>query len=57
MDRKGGLHLTTGFWIRVAASIVIASSLPFLIVNPSNPIAQGIFAFGNFLFVIGGNVK
>ncbi|HLC37176.1 MAG TPA: hypothetical protein VJJ53_00115 [Candidatus Nanoarchaeia archaeon] len=57
MDKKGLLHLTTGFTIRIVASLIIALSLPFLISNPSNPIAQGLFAFGNFLMVIGANVK
>ena len=43
--------------IRVSAGIIVALSLPYLVTNPSNPIAQGIFAFGNFLLVIGANVR
>ncbi|MBI2672188.1 hypothetical protein HYX16_04605 [Candidatus Woesearchaeota archaeon] len=57
MGKKGLLHLTAGFVVRIIASLIIAISLPFLISNPTNPIAQGVFAFGNFLMVIGANVK
>jgi len=57
MDKKGLMDLTAGFIARIVASLIIAISLPFLISNPTNPIAQGVFAFGNFLMVIGANVK
>lgn len=57
MNKKGELRLTMGFTVRIVAGLVIFLSLPFLISNPQNPIAQGIFAFGNFLMVIGANVK
>jgi len=57
MDKKGEISLSTGFVIRVIAGIIIAVSLPYLVANPSNPITQGIFAFGNFLLVIGANVR
>ena len=57
MDKKGVVHFSTGFAIRTLAGIITAASLPFLIVNPSSPIAQGFFAFGNFLLVIGANVE
>lgn len=57
MGKKGLLPLTAGFVVRIIASLIIAISLPFLISNPTNPIAQGVFAFGNFLMVIGANVK
>lgn len=57
MTKKGEVHITTGFSIRIIAGFIIALSLPFLITNPSSPIAQGVFAFGNFLLVIGANVK
>ncbi len=57
MSKKGLLNLTVGLIVRIVAGLIIALSLPFLISNPSNPIAQGAFAFGNFLMVIGANVK
>jgi len=57
MRKRGQFDLTTGLAIRIVASLIIFLSLPFLITNPLNPIAQGIFAFGNFLMVIGANVK
>ncbi len=57
MTKKGEIQPTVGFIIRIIAGMVIALSLPFLIANPTNPIAQGIFAFGNFLLVIGANVR
>ena len=57
MDKGVSLHFTTGFVIRTIAGLITAFSLPFLITNPSNPIAQGFFAFGNFLLVIGANVE
>ena len=57
MGKKGTVDLTLGLWIRIIAGSIIALSLPFLVTNPFNPIAQGIFAFGNFLLVIGANVK
>lgn len=57
MQKIGQLNLSTGFIIRVLAGIIIALSLPYLVANPSNPIVQGIFAFGNFLLVIGANVR
>ena len=57
MIKNGEIQLTTGFIIRIIAGMIIALSLPFLIANPTNPIAQGIFAFGNFLLVIGANVR
>ncbi|MBS3167316.1 hypothetical protein J4403_03875 [Candidatus Woesearchaeota archaeon] len=57
MMKKGQIHLTTGITIRLISGVVIGLSLPFLIINPQNPIFQGIFAFGNFLMVIGANVK
>ncbi len=55
--KKEAIHFTTGFIIRMIAGFITAFSLPFLILNPSNPIAQGFFAFGNFLLVIGANVE
>ena len=57
MPKKGEINLTLGFSIRLLASLIVAVSLPFLVANPTNPIAQGVFAFGNFLLVIGANVK
>ncbi|HIH34691.1 MAG TPA: hypothetical protein HA282_05170 [Nanoarchaeota archaeon] len=57
MGKKGNVDLTLGLWIRIIAGSIVALSLPFLVTNPFNPIAQGIFAFGNFLLVIGANVK
>ncbi|MEK6940535.1 MAG: hypothetical protein AABW49_01390 [Nanoarchaeota archaeon] len=57
MDRRGQINFTAGFTVRIIAGSIIALSLPFLIAYPSNPIAQGIFAFGNFLLVIGANIK
>ncbi len=57
MAKKGEIHLTSGFAVRIIAGLVIAISLPFLIASPSNPLAQGFFAFGNFLMVIGANVR
>ena len=43
-----------GFVVRTVASVIIVTSLPFLIVNPTNIIAQIIFGFGNFLMLLGG---
>jgi hypothetical protein len=57
MHKTGAIHFTTGFAIRTIAGLITAFSLPFLVTNPSNPIAQGFFAFGNFLLVIGANVE
>lgn len=57
MAKRGEAGLTIGFGTRIIAASIVALSLPFLISNPSNTIAQGIFAFGNFLLVIGANVK
>lgn len=57
MDKQGKVHLTIGLIVRIVAGLIISLSLPFLITNPANPIAQGVFAFGNFLMVIGANVK
>jgi hypothetical protein len=56
MDKKA-LSLTNGFIIRLFASVIDVISLPFLILNPSNPLAQISFGFGNFLLVIGGLVE
>tara|TARA_Y100000034_G_scaffold136049_1_gene210494 strand:+ start:559 stop:720 length:162 start_codon:yes stop_codon:yes gene_type:complete len=44
----------TGFTLRVVAGFVVVITMPFIITNPSNPIALVLFAFGNFLMVIGG---
>lgn len=57
MSKKGQVNFTAGFTVRIVAGSIIALSLPFLIAYPSNPIAQGIFAFGNFLLVIGANIR
>ncbi|MDP3639747.1 MAG: hypothetical protein Q8R53_00905 [Nanoarchaeota archaeon] len=57
MTNRGELHFTVGFVMRIVASLIIALSLPFLVLNPTNPIPQGFFAFGNFLLVIGANVR
>ena len=57
MNKDGLVHLSIGFSIRIIAGTIIALSLPFLIANPLNPISQGIFAFGNFLLVIGANIR
>ncbi|HLC86597.1 MAG TPA: hypothetical protein VJG30_04895 [Candidatus Nanoarchaeia archaeon] len=57
VNEAGDLHLTTGFILRLTATAIIVLSLPFLVSNPSNVIAQVIFAFGNFLLVIGANVR
>ncbi|HLD16029.1 MAG TPA: hypothetical protein VJB94_05670 [Candidatus Nanoarchaeia archaeon] len=54
---KGALNLSVGLTIRIVAALIVVLALPFLILNPANPIWQGIFAFGNFLLVIGANVK
>lgn len=56
MDNKGEAHFRLGITLRLIAGMIIVISLPFLIASPLNPIAQGIFAFGNFLMVIGANV-
>jgi len=56
MDTKAQVKMTSGLIVRIVAGLVIISSLPFLIENPGNFIAQIIFAFGNFLLVIGANV-
>lgn len=53
MDKKA-ITLTNGIIIRIVASLIDVLSLPFLILNPSNPIAQIAFGFGNFLLIIGG---
>ena len=57
MSKKGEIPLTSGLLIRIVATVIISLALPFLIINPQNIIAQIIFAFGNFLLVIGANVK
>lgn len=57
VGRKGEIHLTTGLIVRLIAVFIIALSLPFLAINPSNVIVQIIYAFGNFLLVIGANVR
>lgn len=49
--------MSSGMIVRIVAGSVIALSLPFLITYPSNAIAQSIFAFGNFLLIIGANLK
>lgn len=54
---KGTLQISTGLIIRVIATFVIALSVPFLAINPANTIAQIIFGFGNFLLVLGANLK
>lgn len=56
MDKKAEGRFTSGLMVRIVAGLVIISSLPFLIENPGNFIAQIFFAFGNFLLVIGANV-
>jgi hypothetical protein len=57
MEKSGKIHLSIGLTIRIISSIIIMTSLPFLVLQPANPIAQLIFAFGNFLLVIGANVE
>lgn len=57
ITKKGELQLTVGFSIRIIAGSIIALSLPFLVSNPTSPIAQGIFAFGAFLMTIGASVR
>ncbi len=57
MNKKGEFYFTAGFVTRIIAALIVGVSLPFLVINPSNPIAQAIFAFGNFLMVMGANVK
>lgn len=54
---KGTFQISTGLTIRVIAALVIASSVPFLAIYPTNTIAQIIFGFGNFLLVLGANLK
>ena len=56
MEKRAEVRMTGGFIVRIVAGLVIISSLPFLIENPGNFIAQIFFAFGNFLLVIGANV-
>jgi len=43
--------------VRIIAAFIILISLPFIVISPTNPIAQVIFGFGAFLIVIGANVK
>lgn len=56
MDKKAEVRMTSGLIVRIIAGLIIISSLPFLIENPGNFIAQIFFAFGNFVLVIGANV-
>jgi len=57
MERQKELYLTTGLIVRLVAGIVIGVSLPFLISTPSNVMAQIFFAFGNFLMVMGAQIR
>lgn len=53
MNKKAQL----GFGIRLIAAIIIAVSLPFLVLNPVNIYAQISFGFGNFLMLLGGLIE
>lgn len=53
-NKKTNINFTPGFIIRLIAGVIDVVSLPFLIINPANPIAQVVFGFGNFLLLIGG---
>jgi len=53
-NKKATINFTTGFSIRIIASLIDAVSLPFLILNPTNVYAQIAFGFGNFLLLLGG---
>ena len=50
LNKKGQV----GFSIRIISGSIMALSIPFLVVNPNNVIAQISFGFGAFLMVIGG---
>ncbi|MEK6848830.1 MAG: hypothetical protein AABX65_04325 [Nanoarchaeota archaeon] len=57
INRKAQIDFTTGLLIRITAALIIVLTLPVIITNPSNLPARIFFAFGNFLLVIGGNIK
>ena len=57
MNKAGELFGLSGFSVRVIAGVIILLSMPFLIENPASVTAQIVFAFGNFLMVIGGLAK
>jgi len=54
MKKKAQLYLSKGIIIKLIAIVIDAVSLPFLILNPTNIIAQVSFGFGNFLLLLGG---
>jgi len=53
-NKKGQFKVTPGLAIRFIALLFVVSTVPFLVLNPSNIIAQVLYGFGNFLFIIGG---
>lgn len=53
-NKKASLVMSPGITIRIIAGIIDVVSLPFLILNPSNPFAMVAFGFGNFLLLLGG---
>ena len=52
--KKANFTWTTGIIVRLIAALIDVISLPFLILNPTNIVAQIIFGFGNFLLLLGG---
>lgn len=54
MQKQGVINFSTGMIVRLIASLIDVVSLPFLILNPANIIAQISFGFGNFLLLLGG---
>jgi len=53
-NKKAMLKLTTGMIVRLVASVIMVTSLPFLILNPQNVFAIVSYGFGNFLLLLGG---
>ena len=53
MNKKS--QVSIGLIIRFIGMIFIIFSLSFLILNPQNPIALIVYAFGNLVLVIGGS--
>ena len=53
-NKKAVFNFTSGVIIRLVGAVIDVISLPFLILNPVNPIAQIAFGFGNFVLLLGG---
>ncbi len=54
---KGEYKLTFGFFIRLGGGTICALSIPFLVVTPTNIIAQSLFTFGGAILIIGGLIE